>query len=113
MRSFRFEEHYRRNRWLLFARGGPAAVGEAFDLHASGAGVFVDPTGQCCRDGAGKLRPGAADGELNVAVAPCAGDRLVGAEVTGPQARYGAALANELHRAAETACIAEAVDGPG
>src|ERR1700761_947811 len=97
MRSFRFEEHYRRNRWLLFARGSPAAVGEAFDLHASGAGVFVDPTGERCGDGAGKLRPGAADGELDVAVAPCAGDWLVRAEVAGPKAGDGAALANKFH----------------
>src|SRR5580658_854821 len=69
---------------LLFARGGPPAVGEALDLHAAGAGVFVDPSGEGCGDGAGKLRPCAADGEFDVTVAPDAADGLIGAEVAGP-----------------------------
>src|SRR4051795_10980245 len=101
----------------LLALPHPSSVRATLHAHAAFGGVAVDPAGEEGADGAGRAlaaagRPVAGEREIDVAVAPRAGDGEVRAEGAGPGAGDLVAVAVQVHRRGAAAGVAGAARFP-
>src|SRR4051795_5583651 len=101
----------------LLAFAGPRPVRATFHPHAAFGGVAVDPAGEEGADGAGSALaaaggPVGGEREIDVAVAPGAGDGEIGTEGSGPGAGDLVAVAVQVHRRGAAAGVAGAAGCP-